>query len=140
MSLQRLETLAPSHLEDLLRLYRGEWWSRDRTAEEVRRMLEGTDEIIAFASDDRLAAFARVITDYVYKALVFDVIVDPVHRGTGAGRLLVDALLSHPRLRSVEHLELYCRPEHVAFYEQWGFTSDLGALHFMRRARTRCGE
>jgi len=135
MALQRLDALAPEHFDDLMRLYRGEWWSRERHPDDVRRMLDGTDEIIAFASDGRLVAFARVVTDYVYKALVFDVIVDPAQRGTGAGRMLVEALLEHPRLRDVEHLELYCRPEHVAFYAQWGFTAELGALHFMRRKR-----
>jgi len=133
MSLERIETLSPSHFDDLMRLYHGEWWSRERHPDDVRRMLDATDETIAFAAAGRLVAFARILTDYVYKALVFDVIVDPAHRGTGAGRMLVEAMLDHPRLRSVEHIELYCRPEHVPFYERWGFSAELGALHFMRR-------
>ena len=77
---------------------------------------------VAFADDSgRLAAFARVLTDFVFKAFVFDVIVDPLHRATGLGKALMDAIIGHPELAGVRHFELYCRPELIPFYERWGF-------------------
>ena len=99
-------------------------------------MLEGSDIIIAFCDPDmkRLIAFARVLTDYVYKALIFDVIVAASHRDHGLGRALMEAILSHPRLKTVRHLELYCLPELIPFYRQWEFTEDLGRLRFVRWA------
>ncbi|MBI4259073.1 MAG: GNAT family N-acetyltransferase [Actinobacteria bacterium] len=98
-------------------------------------MLEGSDVVVGFADPDdgRLVGFARVVTDFVYKALVLDVIVDAPARGTGLGGVIMDAVISHPRLAGVRHFELYCRPELVPFYERWGFTDDLGELRFMRR-------
>ena len=80
-------------------------------------------------------AFARVLTDGVYKALIFDVIVAGSHRDHGLGRALMDALLEHPRLKSVRHLELYCLPELIPFYRRWGFSDELGELRFLRRAQ-----
>jgi len=122
-------------IEQLWHMYQAEWWSRGRELEDVRRAVQHSDLIFAFCDSEtsRLAAFARVLTDYVYKAVIFDVMVDRPHRDTGVGRLLLEAITSHPALLFVEHIELYCRPELVAFYRKWGFTADLDELCFMRK-------
>lgn len=66
-------------------MYQNEWWTRSRELADVRRMLRHCDIVVAFCdpAEKRLVAFARVITDYVYKALILDVIVAPSHRGKG---------------------------------------------------------
>lgn len=135
MEFEPIDALEESDLEGLLALYRQVWWARDRQPAEVRTMLGRTDIVVGFREREtrRLAAFARVLTDGVYKALLFDVIVDERYRSTGLGRMLMDAVVSHPAVARVQHLELYCLPEHVPFYQQWGFTDDLGTLRYMRR-------
>lgn len=137
MSLQLIDHLTDAHILDLERLYQAEWWTRGRQLPDIRKMLENTDVVVAFcdSNDGKLIAFARVITDYVYKALILDVIVDATHRGKDLGRRLMDAIIEHPRLKSVNHFELYCRPELVPFYKKWGFADDLGELRFMRKAK-----
>jgi GNAT superfamily N-acetyltransferase len=127
--------LSCPQIEQLWHMYQAEWWSRGREIEDVRRAVQHSDLIFAFCDSEtsRLAAFARVLTDYVYKAVIFDVIVDRPYRATGVGRLLLEAITSHPALLFVEHMELYCRPELVAFYRKWGFAADLGELCFMRK-------
>lgn len=134
--LHLLTRLNDAQLEDLWRLYQCEWWTCGRRLEDVRRVVRNSDLIFAFCdSEARLAGFARVLTDFVYKALVFDVIVERAHRNQGLGRALLDAIISHPALASVEHIELYCLPELVRFYEPFGFTADLAGLRFMRKTR-----
>jgi GNAT superfamily N-acetyltransferase len=137
MSLQLVDHLTDAQILDLERLYQAEWWSKGRQLADIRKMLENTDVLVAFcdSNDGRLIAFARVITDYVYKALILDVIVDATHRGKDLGRALMDAIVEHPRLKGVKHFELYCRPELVPFYRKWQFTEDLGELRFMRKAK-----
>jgi len=127
----------PDQAEALTRLYQNEWWARDRRVEDVRRMLSATDLSFGLVEEGRLVGFSRVLTDGVYKALVLDVIVERRLRGTGAGRRLMDAILGHERLASVRHFELYCLPELTAFYERWGFTTELGELRLMRRSSDR---
>ena len=129
--------LSCAQIEQLWHMYQAEWWSRGRNIEDVRRAVQHSDLIFAFChpATGQLAAFARVLTDHVYKAVIFDVIVDGPHRNTGVGRMLIEAITSHPALLFVENLELYCRPELVAFYRKWGFTEDLGNLRFMRLTR-----
>ena len=115
--------LPPSQVDDLLRLYANEWWTKDRTRPDVERMLEASDLLFAIIEKESgsLAAFARVLTDRTYLALVLDVIVAPEHRGGGLGRLLV------------ERIELTCQPEHIPFYRKWGFSENVGRSRLMRR-------
>ncbi len=98
-------------------------------------MLDATDVIVAFVdgSTDKLVAFARAITDEKYRALVLDVIVDPGSRKRGLGKLLMDTMVAHPRIKDAQYFELYCQPEMVPFYERWGFKEPDKNLRFMRR-------
>ncbi|MFQ5568448.1 MAG: GNAT family N-acetyltransferase [Rhodothermales bacterium] len=138
-----IETLTPIHeltaaqTDQLHRMYQKEWWTRGRTREEIDTMLSFSDVVFGFCEPDtdRLAAFARVLTDRVYKAFIFDVIVDASHRNQGVGRTLMEAICEHPALAEVRHVELYCLPELIPFYQQWGFSDDPGRIRLMRRER-----
>lgn len=136
--------LTSAQIDDLVALYQTAWWSIGRVRADVEPMLRGCLPFAWIeaapaegeASDGRLVAFARAITDGVYKALVCDVIVAASHRGTGLGARVIDAVLAHPTVARCPHVELYCLPDLVPFYERWGFTRDLGEVTFMRLTRT----
>jgi predicted GNAT family N-acyltransferase len=76
--------------------------------------------------------FSRVLTDYIFKALIFDVIVSEDKRGQGLGHQLLSLIKNHGQLKSVKHFELYCVPEMFAFYEKHGFTTNIGEIKLMR--------
>ncbi len=136
-ALQFVSRLTSGHIEELWSMYQVEWWSRSRELHDVRRAVQHSDLIFAFCDSETgsLVAFARVLTDFVYKAVVLDVIVARSHRDLGLGRMLLDAITAHPALLFVEHIELYCRDEMVPFYQKWGFTAILPALRFMRKTQ-----
>ncbi|MCB0221882.1 MAG: GNAT family N-acetyltransferase [Chrysiogenetes bacterium] len=131
--MELLETLSEALADQLHVLYQNEWWSAGRTREETARVLEGSDLTLGLVQEGTLVGFARVLTDGVFKALIFDVMVAPEQRGSDLGRRLIDEIISHPKLSGVKHFELYCRPRMVPFYEKWGFTSNLGEIRLMRR-------
>jgi GNAT superfamily N-acetyltransferase len=133
---QFVNRLDDSQIEQLCVLYQSEFWSRGRKLADVRRAVERSDVVCAFCDENRrLVAFSRVLTDFVYKAMIFDVVVARAHREVGLGRRLLDAILCHPALLFVEHIELYCRPELIPFYKKEGFTADLKQLRFMRKTQ-----
>jgi len=137
MPVRLIDQLSDKQVEELHALYQREWWTKDRRIEDVRRMLAGTDILIALEDPEsgELVAFARVLTDGVYRAHLFDVIVKESHRGQGLGRAIVDAVVAHPVLSSVEKIILSCKPELVPFYERWGFSTELGGdQRFMVRS------
>jgi GNAT superfamily N-acetyltransferase len=127
--------LSPAQTDELLRLYADEWWSAGRTAPDVARMLRSSDLLFAVVErrSDTLVAFARVLTDNTYLALVLDVIVAPAHRERGLGRLLMESVCSHRTLRAVTSIELVCQPELVPFYRKWGFSERVGRSQLLRR-------
>ncbi len=129
-----VEILTESQVSDLMDLYKNEFWSDKRTREDVVKMLASTDVIIGLVDEcDRLIGITRVLTDFVYRAMIFDVIIKPTHRKMGLGAKLMDAVLNHPQLQTVENFALNCLPHLMPFYERWGFTDDVGEMKFMRR-------
>jgi GNAT superfamily N-acetyltransferase len=131
-----IERLSPRQTEQLHQLYQNEWWTERRSLDQVKRMLAHSDLCLGVLDpdSDRLIGFARVLTDRVFKALIFDVIVDPEFRDKKLGALLMDAVLGHRDLRQIKHFELYCLPEMESFYRRWGFDRDVSGVALMRRA------
>ncbi|MEG4015610.1 MULTISPECIES: GNAT family N-acetyltransferase [unclassified Microcoleus] len=111
-----VETLTEKQVSDLMDLYKNEFWCDKRRREDVVKMLAATDVIIGLVDEgDRLIGITRVITDFVYRAMVFDVIVKPTHRNTGLGAVLMDAVFNHPELQAVESFSLNCLPKMIPF-------------------------
>jgi GNAT superfamily N-acetyltransferase len=122
---------------DLMAMYRHEWWTNQRREEDVARMLQHSDLVVGICTDfdGRLVGFTRVLTDRVFKAVIFDVIVAREHRGAGLGERLMDYVIGHPLLASVRHVELYCKPEMIRFYAKCGFTAPSPEMNFLRITR-----
>jgi GNAT superfamily N-acetyltransferase len=119
----------------LLELFASAWWTVGRTEAEARGVLSGSDVVVTVVDRraERLVGFARVLTDRTCLAVVLDVIVAPEARGEGVGAMVMDAVLAHPWVASVNSVELVCQPDLVGFYERWGFTQQVGRSRLMRR-------
>ena len=102
-------------------------------------MLENTHFIFGvYDSDtDRLLGFARVLSDCVYKTIIFDMIVARDVLGKNIGRMLMNTILKHHRLKNVRHFELYCLPEMILFYQKWGFTDEVSGVRLLRKLSTK---
>lgn len=114
-------------LDDVVRLLRSTGWAADRDRDGVRRMLSHTDLVVCLVRrggsgpPGEVVGFARVLTDFEYRAFVEDVVVGVPYRGRGLGTRLVRAVCDHPELHGVERLVLECRRELLGFYEQFDF-------------------
>ena len=133
MKYQLISTLREHQIDQLLSLYKKEFWCNKRVKEDVEKMLKNSDIIVALEDEgQKLIAFSRLLSDFTYKATLYDVIVDSSYRGEKLGKKLMNAIFSHPDLKTIEQIELYCLPEMVSFYNRWGFTCELGELTLMR--------
>ena len=137
MKIELRTALTPALVEQLHALYRNEWWTSDRRLSDLEKMLQGSDFVFAYVDEgERLAGFARVLSDHVYKAFLFDVIVRPAYRGTGLGGRIMRDVTTHPVLSRVSSIELYCRPDLNDFYRSFGFVKVAsGEIDLMRRVR-----
>jgi predicted GNAT family N-acyltransferase len=131
---QWLNRLEQKHHQSFYALYTKEWWTQNRTYEDAISMLNHCDLIIACCDMQyRVIGFARVLTDYVFKALIFDVIVDERARGQGLGQEIVTRIINHPDLQKVQSFELYCPERLIPFYEKQGFVKGSSCLMFHQR-------
>ena len=131
-----IEQLTFHHIEQLHRLYAQEWWTRERTLEETRRVVAHSQINLGLVDrHDTLRGYARILTDYTFKALIFDFIISETHRSEGWGDALMEAIITHRDLQPIPSLELYCLPEMFSYYERFGFSSEVGGVALMRFLR-----
>ncbi|MCR9197383.1 MAG: GNAT family N-acetyltransferase [Planctomycetaceae bacterium] len=132
-----VEQLNDRQIEDVYRLMRQQWWGRRRTLDQVRTMVAHSSLTIALAEQNtgRIVGFARTLTDFVFRATIYDVMVDTEFQQRGFGRQLLDSLCSHPRLQAVSLIYLACDPDLFSFYQQWGFEVYDERAHWMIRVQ-----
>lgn len=131
-----IEKFSADHIRDLHTLYQQEWWTKARSLDETQRCVQGSQLAIGITDEqEKLIGFVRVLTDFTFKALIFDVIVSDDYRGQQLGLKLMSLVVEHPKLQAVKHFELYCLPEMFAFYEKLGFSEQqVGDVRLMRLA------
>jgi|GEM_PF-888354 len=123
MELEPVYDLTDGQVEDYCDLFQSYRWWEDRTLDDVRTAIENTDVVVGLVDGDTgtLVAAARAFTDAVYYGKIYDVIVEESLRGDGLGRVLLDELIAHPALDSLDVLILDCREGLIPFYEACGF-------------------
>ena len=131
-----IDNLNNKQKKELHAFYQKEWWSNDRTLEDIEFILKHSSFYIGLVDDnDKLLAFARILTDYFQFAYVYDVIVAEENRERGLGKKLMEAIIIHPALRNIKNIELVCRREKQSFYEQFGFSTNYGKSVAMRKQK-----
>jgi len=125
--------LTSEHIKQLHALYQGEWWTKGRILEDTIKCVKGSQICIGVIDEnDKLVGFVRVITDFIYKALILDLIIKEESRKSGIGEKLINLIKIHKKLKEVKHFELYCLPELEEYYAKHGFSSEVGGINFLR--------
>lgn len=121
-----IHELSSKQVGQLLELFKQMWWAKDRSETEVATMLKNSISFGLINDAQDLIGYARVLTDEIKYAFIFDVIVTEHVRGKGLGQILMDAIIAHPKFRDVKNFELTCAPDMLPFYERFGFSEDYG--------------
>ena len=107
-------------LEDVVRLLRLTYWADRRPVEQIEKSIRHSACYgVLVEGEDKLAGFARVISDYATTYYLCDVIVDPEYRRRGLGTALVAHIVSQPEYAGLRGL-LITRDAH-ALYRKFGF-------------------
>jgi GNAT superfamily N-acetyltransferase len=112
----------PARLDfDLVHRFLSEeaYWSPGVPREVVERSIDAS---IAFGAyrDGAQVGFARAVTDRATFAWLADVFVVSGERGSGIGKLLVEAALAHPELQTLRRWVLATADAHE-LYARYGF-------------------
>lgn len=95
------------------------YWAAGRTLDEVQTTIDSSFCFGIYLNEQQIG-FARVITDYVVFAYVMDVFIDEKYRGKGYSSILINAMLTEPKLQQVKIWRLATSDAHF-LYEKFGF-------------------
>ena len=124
-------------LNQLVRHYQYGWWSQNREKTDVKKMLANSNVAISLWDGKKLIGFARVLTDYVYRATIWDVIIHPDYQGQGLGKLIMDKVLKHPKLKKVSYFWLITSDKQK-FYKKLGWKMEENwSMYWDRKANSK---
>ncbi len=96
------------------------YWAFNRPREVIERSI---DNSLCFGLyfNNKQIGFARVVTDFTIFAYLADVFILEDYRGKGAGKKLLNYILSFPELQNVKKWMLATKDAH-SLYAKFGFT------------------
>ena len=95
------------------------YWGKGRRAEDIVRSIEAS-RIVGLYDGDAQVAFARIMSDGVFSAFLYDVFIVAHRRGEGLANTLIQAVMDHPELTTVTGWMLGTKDAH-GLYERFGF-------------------
>ncbi|MFQ5542800.1 MAG: GNAT family N-acetyltransferase [Nitrospiria bacterium] len=108
------------NVKELVKLYSFSNWAKFRSPQEAEEILEHSSLVMSAWEGIHLVGFARVLTDFIFRAAIYDVIVHPDFQHQGLGSGLITKLLTHRSLSRVEVFHLLTKINRK-FYEKVGF-------------------
>jgi N-acetylglutamate synthase-like GNAT family acetyltransferase len=96
-------------------------WLAPKTKVEVQTVIDASFCFGIYLNDKQIG-FCRVITDYVVFAYVMDVFITAEQRGNGYASILINTMLSEPKLQEVKLWRLATSDAHF-LYKKFGFDS-----------------
>lgn len=105
------------NVNQAIALLRQTKWAKERQEEKLRQAIENSLCYGVFDRENRMAGFARVITDYTTTFYLMDVVVEEKLRGKKIGSYLMDEIMKDfGHLYGILHTE-----DAEKFYEKYGF-------------------
>lgn len=123
-----IEKFNDEFILQLSELYKKTWFTPNRSLSDIKKMLMNSYLTLGFIENGTLIGFCRAISDGVYKAFLFDVIVHYDYHNKGIGKKIVETVLNHDSLIDVGHIELYCPEKICDFYKKLGFENRTSLL------------
>ena len=107
-----------SELQELLEIYRSVGWMK-HDEEIIRTVFNASTHKVFAVTEGRIIGFARALSDGVFNAAIYDVVIHKNHQGKGIARLLLENLLDE--LKNVSCIHLISTTGNTTFYEKCGF-------------------
>ncbi|MDR3254722.1 MAG: GNAT family N-acetyltransferase [Synergistaceae bacterium] len=118
----------PAELQDL---YRFTHWGKSRSLDQIERMLAGSNLCFSVRYESKLVAFCRMLTDFVFRGSMWDILVHPDHQGKGIGTRLISYTLTHPAVKDIPIITSYSS-DLAPFLRHSGFENREGLMVLQR--------
>ena len=120
MKYKIVDDLSQMNLEDIIKLLQSTYWADKRSDEQIEKSARNSSCYgIFIEGENKLAGFARVISDYATTYYLCDVVVDEEYRNKGLGTALVSYIESLPVYAGLRGI-LVTRDAH-SLYRKFGY-------------------
>ena len=96
------------------------FWARGRNTKQICKMLSNSTVVVSLWHNNQLIGFGRATSDLVFRAVLWDVVIASDRQGLGFGKLIIEAILTNKKIKSVERIYLMTTNS-SEFYKQLGF-------------------
>jgi ribosomal protein S18 acetylase RimI-like enzyme len=117
-------------------LYAAAPWAQGRDPRKIMVALKNSPLLASAWDGTRLVGMARCSTDFAFRCVLWDVIVDPAYRETGVGGRMVKMITGHSRLKSVDQFWLYTSANEK-FYSTLGFKRETRGVMLRKKKGRR---
>ena len=81
-------------------------WAQNRSQRQIQKMLSGSKVIVSGWFQNNLVGFGRATTDEIFRAVLWDIVVDKKYESHGIGRKIISSIITNPLISKVEKVYL----------------------------------
>ena len=115
-----------------LLLKRNTFWATKRNKKDIRKMLSKSKVIVSIWEKNKLIAFGRATSDEIFRAVLWDIVVDEKYQHAGLGRLVVNTILANNLVSEVEKVYIMTT-SCDEFYSAMGFVLEKNQTLMIRQ-------
>ncbi|MEK5391319.1 GNAT family N-acetyltransferase [Margalitia sp. FSL K6-0131] len=112
------EDLSNVNWTEMKQVYQSVGWNK-HTEEIIQSVFQASNVIVIVRDEMRIVGFGRALTDGVFNAAIYDVVVHKHFQGKGIAKQII--MLLTRRLEGVSCIHLISTTGNEAFYEKMGF-------------------
>lgn len=85
----------------------------------IEKVFNASTHVVIALVDYKIVGFVRALSDGVFNAAIYDVVVHKNYQGQGIARILLEDMMK--QLENVSCIQLIATTGNVTFYEKMGF-------------------
>ena len=70
-------------------------WAKSRSIKDIRKMLSRSTVIVSLWKEKKIIGFGRATSDEIFRAVLWDIVVDKNYQNAGFGKIIVEAILEN---------------------------------------------
>tara|TARA_B100000965_G_C19527824_1_gene729706 strand:+ start:659 stop:1114 length:456 start_codon:yes stop_codon:yes gene_type:complete len=98
-------------------------WANQRCAKDIKKMIAKSNIIVSAWDKKKMIGFGRATTDEIYRATLWDIVVDKNYQRLGIGGKIINLIINDKNLIQVEKIYIMTT-QCEKFYMKMGFQKE----------------
>ena len=98
-------------------------WANQRRTKDIKKMISKSNIIVSAWDNKKIIGFGRATTDEIYRATLWDIVVDKNYQRLGIGGKIINLIINDKKLIQVENIYIMTT-QCEKFYIKMGFQKE----------------